>query len=94
MGKRLTPKKTTLNLSKFSQLFPKPKDKLEKHQIKSVIYSIPCKDYEKKHASDKQNGNSKHKRALSIRRITTPAIAEHSFKIDNYYLYSIITCNP
>ena len=52
--------KTALEpLQNLSQLFPKPKDKLQKQQMTGAIYSIPCKNCEK-HTLDKQNSNSEH----------------------------------
>ena len=40
--------KTTLKpFQILSQLFPKPKDKLQKQQMTGAIYSIPCKNCEK-----------------------------------------------
>ena len=52
--------KTTLKpFQILSQLFPKPKDKLQKQQMTGAIYSIPCKNCEK-HTLDKQNSNSEH----------------------------------
>ena len=62
--------KTALEpLQNLSQLFPKPKDKLQKQQMTGAIYSIPCKNCEKTYIGQtkRQFGTwlKKHKKALT-----------------------------
>ena len=85
----------------LGQIFPKPKDKLEKEQMKGAIYSIPCRDCEQVYIGQtkRQFGTrlKEHKSALSAKRITNSALADHSFKTSHKIEWnnaSIISCNP
>ena len=85
----------------LSQIFPKPKDKLGKEQMKGAIYFIPCRDYEQVYIGQtkRQFGIrlKEHKSALSAKRITNSALADHSFKTSHEIEWnnaSIISCNP
>ena len=65
----------------MSQMFPKPKDQIDKEETRGPVYDIPCADCSKSYVGETQRKFStrkgEHQKAVARGQCKKPALADH-----------------
>ena len=69
----------------ISQIFPKPKDQMDKEETRDPVYDIPCADCSKSYIGETQRKfitrKGEHQKAVARRQGEKSALADHVIKI-------------
>ena len=71
----------------MSQMFPKPKDQIDKEETRGPVYDIPCADCSKSYVGETQRKFStrkgEHQNAVAQRQCKKSALADHVITINH-----------
>ena len=71
----------------ISQMFPKPKDQVDKDETRDAVYDIPCADCSKSYVGEMQRKfvtrKGKHQKAIARRQGEKSALADHVIKTNH-----------
>ena len=71
----------------ISQIFPKPKDQIDKEETRDPVYNIPCADCSKSYIGETQGKfitrKGEHQKAVARRQGEKSALADHVIKTNH-----------